>query len=202
MEDPYLHYLNDKYRFPRLLVHRPIQRFFAAHLRELPAGSRLLDAGCGNGIESGPYAARLEVQGVDYQPSYVDYCNTSYPAARFKVANLEQLDYPDDYFDLVIMNQVIEHLERPRVVVEELARVLRPKGRLLVATPNYATLGWRLVEGTYHRWFVQEFDAESNHVTRYDPPMLRDHLSGSLSVERVRTVCLRMILVASGRKAR
>ena len=195
MEDPYLEYLDSKYRFPRSLVHRPIQRFFAAHLRSLAPGSRMLDAGCGNGIESGPYADRLAVYGVDYQPTYVDSCASAYPDAHYSLGDLAALDFPDEHFDLVLMNQVIEHLERPQVVVAELTRVLRPGGTLLVATPNYGTFGWRLIENTYHRWFVDDFDAESNHVTHYDPDLLREHLKGLGSV-RVGTVCLGMILVA------
>ena len=99
------------------------------------------------------------------------------------------------------MNQVIEHLEQPRAVAAELSRVLRPGGALLVATPNYQSLGWRLVENTYHRWFVSDFDAESNHVTHYDPSSLNDDLSGAVSVDYMGTVCMGMILVASGSKS-
>ncbi len=199
MEDPYLQYLNDKFRFPRSLVHRPIQRFFGDRLASLPDRARVLDAGCGNGIESGPYSERLEVYGVDYQPGYVAYCRASYPLGHFTVGELSRLDFPDAHFDLIVMNQVIEHLEDPPQVVAELARVLRPGGQLLVSTPNYDTLGWRLVENTYHRWFVGGFDAETNHVTHYDPAQLRSHLAAALDVELVDTVCLGMILVASAR---
>ncbi len=202
MEDPYLHYLNTKFRFPRSLVHRPIQRFFAIRLNALPAGSRILDAGCGNGIESGPHADRLDVHGVDYQADYIAHCQATYPDASYTVGELAQLEAPDEHFDLVLMNQVIEHLEQPQAVVAELARVLRPDGVLLVATPNYGTVGWRLVENTYHRWFARDFDAEENHVTHYDPETLREHLaSAALSVESVDTVCATMILTAEARKA-
>jgi len=70
-----------------------------------------------------------------------------------------------------------------------------------VATPNYGTLGWRLVENTYHRWFVRDFDAEENHVTHYQPSNLREHLSAALQVESIGTVCASMILCAVARKA-
>ena len=201
-EDPYLQYLNDKFRFPRSLVHRPIQKFFADELSSLEDGSRVLDAGCGNGVETGPYAERLEVHGVDYQPSYIAVCRERYPRGHFQVEELSSLSFEDDHFDLVVMNQVIEHLEAPEAVVAELARVLRPGGRILVSTPNYGTFAWPLVESTYHRWFVGEFDAESNHVTHYDPVVLGAHMSAGLRVEHIDTVCLGMILVASARKAR
>ena len=79
--------------------------------------------------------------------------------------------------------------------------VIRDEKSLLVATPNYGTFGWRLIENTYHKWFVGEFDAESNHVTHYDPPTLREHLSGPLRLEHIGTVCMGMILVAASKKA-
>ena len=121
-----------------------------------------------------------------------------------RVKELEHLGYhfeaADASFDLIVLNQVIEHLEQPGRVVAELARVLRPGGRLLVATPNYGTFGWPLVEATYHRWFVGEFDAEENHVTRYRPASLREQLGASLVVEDVRAICASLILVGAARR--
>ena len=200
MENPYLNYLHTKYRFPRSLVHGPIHRFFARHLSTLPTGNRLLDAGCGNGIESGFHVGRLEVHGVDYQPEYIAHCRATYPAGHYAQGDLHALDYPDAHFAMVLMNQVIEHVEGPQVVISEMARVLRPGGLLLVATPNYGNFGWPLVERTYHRWWVEEFRAEEYHVTQYDPALLSAHLSEGLEVDEIGTVCLTMILVATARK--
>ena len=200
METPYLQYLHDKYRFPRSLVHRPIQRFFAGALAQAAPGTRVLDAGCGDGIESGPWATRLCVTGVDYQRAYVAHCARAFPAASWVRADLRRLPFAGASFDLVVMNQVIEHLEEPREVVAELARALAPGGCLLVATPNFGGVGWPLVERTYHRWFVRDFDAEENHVTHYRHENLRADLSTDLAVESVATVCAGLILVGTARK--
>lgn len=200
MESPYLQYLDDKYRFPRSLVHRPIQRFLRCYLEAAPAGARVLDAGCGNGIETGPYAGRLSVLGLDYQREYVASCARRYPDATYAIANLSQLPVADGCFDLIVMNQVIEHLKNPLEVIGELARVLAAGGRLLVATPNYGGMAWPLVEATYHRWFSGEFNVEDNHVMRYRAETLRTHVSSSLVVERVETICANLILVGVARK--
>jgi SAM-dependent methyltransferase len=199
METPYLQYLNDKDQFPRSLVHGPIRRFLRTHLDLLPPGSRLLDAGCGNGIESGPYSELLEVHAVDNQTEHISHCRKTYPNARYQLADLARLGFPDDHFAAILMNQVIEHLDRPVEVVSELRRLLKPGGVLIVATPNYGNFAWPLIENTYHRWFVTDFDAEENHVTHYTPDLLRRHLDGFTDIA-VGTVCLRTILVATARK--
>lgn len=199
METPYLQYLNDKDQFPRSLVHGPIRRFLRTHLDPLSPESRLLDAGCGNGIESGPYAELLEVHGVDNQAEHIAHCRKTYSRAHYHLSDLARLDFPENHFAAVLMNQVIEHLERPVEVVSEVRRVLEPGGVLIVATPNYGNFAWPLIENTYHRWFVSDFDSEENHVTHYTADLLRRHLADFVDVE-VGTVCVRTILVATACK--
>jgi SAM-dependent methyltransferase len=200
VESPYLQYLHDKYRFPRSIVHRRIQRFLRGYLETQNSGARVLDAGCGNGRETGGYAGRLRVLGIDYQWEYAAYCAHRYPAATYVVADLAHLPVVAGTFDLVVMNQVIEHLDDPLGVIGELARALAAGGRLLVATPNYGGRGWPLVEATYHRWFTAEFDPQEHHVVHYRREILRAHLASALVVERVEGICANMILVGTARK--
>jgi len=145
VESPYLDYLHRKDRFPRSLVHRPIREFFKDYLDRAPLATRILDAGCGNGIETGPYADHLRVCGIDYQQQYLSFCGETYPAARYAAADLERIPFADASFDVIVLNQVLEHLEQPAAVIGELCRVLSPGGKLLVATPNYGGFGWPLV---------------------------------------------------------
>lgn len=200
VEAPYLQYLHDKYRFPRSIVHRRIQRFLGEYLETAPAGARVLDAGCGNGIETGPYAGRLKVLGLDYQQEYAAYCAQRYPDGAYAVARLSHIPATTGCFDLIVLNQVIEHLDNPVAVIAELARTLAAGGCLLVATPNYGRSAWPLLEATYHRWFAREFDAAENHVVHYRPETLRTHLATALVVDRVEEICAKLILVAAARK--
>ncbi len=50
------------------------------------------------------------------------------------------LQVPDASFDVVVSTEVIEHLENPRAVAREFARLLRPGGRVLLTTPNQESL--------------------------------------------------------------
>lgn len=60
---------------------------------------------------------------------------------RWIQADLNQpLDLPDGVFDSIISTEVIEHLENPRAIFREFFRLLKPSGKLLVTTPNQASL--------------------------------------------------------------
>jgi SAM-dependent methyltransferase len=105
-------------------------------LDALPPGTRVLDAGCGEGVIVREYAERLAIEGVDPQ----------YSSDIVKAGSLIALPYPDGAFDRALCLDVLEHLpfdEQPRAI-EELRRVLRSGGELLVSVPNLAHLQSRV----------------------------------------------------------
>ena len=61
-------------------------------------------------------------------------------------ATLEHLPFRKASFDLITLNNVAEHLERPREVLAEFARVLAPGGRVIIHTPNVASYAVRIAE--------------------------------------------------------
>jgi SAM-dependent methyltransferase len=94
-------------------------------------GVRLLDVGTGTGAAAGA-AVRLgaEVTAVDGEPSMVARAAELVPEASVHHAILPELPFADDSFDAVTANFVLNHVERPRTVLAELRRVLRPGGRI------------------------------------------------------------------------
>lgn len=105
-------------------------------LRELPAGLRVLDAGCGEGVLVEEFAGQLDIEGLD----------PNYSSDRVRSGSLMSLPYADDSFDRALCLDVLEHLtfdEQPRALAE-LQRVLRPGGELLLSVPNLAHLQSRL----------------------------------------------------------
>jgi SAM-dependent methyltransferase len=105
-------------------------------LGALPAGTRVLDAGCGEGVLVEEFAGRLEIEGVD----------AHYSSDRVRSGSLTSLPYSDATFDRALCLDVLEHLtfeEQPRALAE-LHRVLRPGGELLVSVPNLAHLQSRV----------------------------------------------------------
>lgn len=110
------------------------RRFLEAIERLVRPADRLLDAGCGSG-RLFAYDLRDRaglVVGVDTSPDVAHNPNVDAPLR----ASLAALPFASESFDLIICKHVLEHLEEPESAFRELARVLRPRGRLLILTPN------------------------------------------------------------------
>lgn len=109
-------------------------------MRNEPRG-RVLDLGAGKGNIS------TELKKLDF---HVIACDINPQLFRIKgircdYADLNQkLPYETESFDYVMCVEVIEHLENPHHVIREIARVLRPEGKVVVTTPNIANFYSRL----------------------------------------------------------
>lgn len=103
---------------------------------------RLLDIGCGSGqFLYNMQQLGWQVEGTDLDPMAQNLARQK--GINIRIGNLEVQNYPDDYFDAITMNHVIEHLHYPLKTVQECYRILRPRGRLIVVTPNIESLGHR-----------------------------------------------------------
>lgn len=154
----------------------PWHRLLFEHLdpqRDL-AGRRVLEAACGRG----GLACRLA--GLSSPPARVvavDFSRTAVAkghafagqqgidAVQWEVGDLQALGHPDASFDTVISCETIEHLPRPRTALAEMARVLKPGGRLFLTTPNYmGPLGlYRL----YARLCGRPYTEEGQPINRF-----------------------------------
>lgn len=149
--------------------------------------ARLLDAGCGDGINLS-YFARLardrrwptRVIGADYSPLRVDRAKAV--DASLIRTSVTALGFADRTFDVVICNQVLEHVPDDRLAFEELCRVLRPGGLLLVGVPNEGSPLGILRNHVLQRSILRTTD----HVNMYNQQLLRARLSGAgLQVTRI-----------------
>jgi len=152
----------------------------------------VLDAGCGSGrVFQHRLAGRVRrVVGIDVTDEPRTNANID-DAVR---GDLRALPLRDASFDLMVMSHVAEHLTDPEAVFGELARVLRPGGRLLLLTPNrwhYVPLVARLAPYRLHvafnRW--RGVDARDVFPTAYranTAGRLRSLAEGAgLAVERL-----------------
>jgi SAM-dependent methyltransferase len=114
-----------------MVVESTIEREVAAFAQSLPSGSRVLDAGAGEGRYRDAFR-HCRYAGVD-----LGIGDTRWNYAGLDVlGDLSRLPFPDDAFDAMVNIVVLEHTRRPDVVLMELGRALRPGGRLLLVAPQ------------------------------------------------------------------
>jgi 2-polyprenyl-3-methyl-5-hydroxy-6-metoxy-1,4-benzoquinol methylase len=107
-----------------------------AYLDHLPPGTRVLDAGCGEGVLVAEYAPRLAIEGVD----------ENYSSERVRRGNLLALPFDPGSFDRVLCLDVLEHLSYAdqSAALAEIHRVLTSEGEAFVSVPNLAHLQSRV----------------------------------------------------------
>ncbi|WP_083864931.1 methyltransferase domain-containing protein [Nocardia brevicatena] len=111
------------------------------------SGERALDVGSGTGSEVLEFAARVgargEAVGVDPNPAMLavarERAEEAGASARFVEGTAYRLPFPDDSFDAVRCERVFQHLDDPAAATAEIARVLRPGGRVLLVDSDWRT---------------------------------------------------------------
>lgn len=158
-------------------------RTFAARLALLEAprpGARLLDVGCGPG--AGVEAARRagwDAYGLDSSLQAVSLARRRH-GERVRAGTVEDRPFPEGFFDAITSYDLIEHVHAPRKFAASLAALLRPGGRILIATPNCESLLSRL---TGRRWVSYKIP---EHVIFFSPSTLAEALRPWFRIDRVR----------------
>lgn len=120
------------------------ERRFEALVRllQLRSGEKLLDVGCGSGwLADRCQGAGARVWAADLALSGIARARARFPrVAHFQVADVYHLPFAVGSFDAVVLSEVAEHLEDLPQALAELARLLRPGGRLLVSVPYRETI--------------------------------------------------------------
>ena len=98
-------------------------------------GKKILDIGCGIGT----YVRKFkewsdDVFGVDIDPEKIEQARST--LATVMVAPAEALPFTNDFFEVVFLHEVIEHVSDDRKAIEEAVRVTAPGGRIVIFAPN------------------------------------------------------------------
>jgi ubiquinone/menaquinone biosynthesis C-methylase UbiE len=130
----------------------------------------VLDIGCGAGGKSLYYASlhAKHVCGVDVAPSYQKEAEALAKQLdlsdrfSFLCADAGELPYADESFDTAIMNDAMEHVDRPEAVLLEIFRVLRKGGRLYINFPPYHhPFGAHLSDAIFIPWVHMLFSEKT-----------------------------------------
>lgn len=136
-------------------------------LRQYNKEGRLLDVGCGDGTflrfarESG-----FEVYGTEISEYAVKRIEKLYSIPVFK-GGLHGAEYPSEYFDVVTLYHVIEHVDDPVRYLSETHRILRDGGLLVVACPNVKSYFFNLAYFLFKGKRFQLFSTQDKEIHLY-----------------------------------
>jgi 2-polyprenyl-3-methyl-5-hydroxy-6-metoxy-1,4-benzoquinol methylase len=171
----------------------------------VPAGGRILDVGCGNGVISIHLGAQgYQVQGIDMSDKTIQMARQQNPLpnVKFDVISAEELRADGQQYDLVVCSEVLEHLTDPGALLRVIYQLVKPAGRLVVTVPNGMGprellvtkpvlraranngLMWRLIKGTKKGMGYQGFTVQSgadnlDHIQFFTKTDLRKLAQGA-----------------------
>ncbi len=96
--------------------------------------SKILDIGCGLGFLLSGINDKWKKYGLEVSSFAAERANKY---GKIFCGNLREADYEPDYFDVVVLYHVIEHMNEPAKELQEVKRILKPYGKLIVATPDF-----------------------------------------------------------------
>lgn len=167
------------YRAPKIAARRKA----TMDVLDLKVGEHVLDIGFGPGYFSSELADIVgpqgKVAGIDFSRSMLDIASAicdEKPQINLQVGDAKQLPYPDASFDAAIAVQVYDYIDDVPLALSELHRVLKPKGRAVIADTDWGTQVWHATDKVRMAKFqevLKEHFAQP-HLPRHLLPMLKD----------------------------
>jgi 2-polyprenyl-3-methyl-5-hydroxy-6-metoxy-1,4-benzoquinol methylase len=107
----------------------------------------ILDIGCYDGTFLGLIRNRQNnFLGLDASDWGIEQCRKkNVHAQQFFFDDSSPLPFENNFFDLVVAGEIIEHIYDTDLFLEEIKRILKPQGKILLSTPNIASFGRRLL---------------------------------------------------------
>ena len=112
-------------------------------LSKLVPRGRILDVGCGGGFLLNTLGNHWEKYGVEVNPSAAEFARRHF-GLKVTTGTFQEAHFPDEFFDVVEIRGVIEHLPDPKGVLLEAHRVLKKGGIVSINTPNIDSFVARL----------------------------------------------------------
>ena len=146
---------------------------------------RVLEVGCGEGHLLARLIRRREPKealGTDVSAEIIDQARAAHDDLSFEVADVSDLPYADDAFDLVIACEVLEHLDRPEAALENIARVAATD--VIVSVPREPI--WRVLNMMRGR-YLTDLGNTPGHVQHFSRRAIVERVDRYLDVVEVAT---------------
>lgn len=141
-----------------------------SHTQKIKKG-KVLDVGCAYGFMLRKFPDTFEKFGIDISDYAIREAKKRLPEAALTVGNAEdELPFPERFFDIVICNDVLEHLADPASALKNIRKVLNNNGILYINTPN---LNW------FRRKVFTYADKKEHHLSLFSHQTLLNLLAES-----------------------
>jgi len=141
-------------------------------IKKYKRGTSLLDVGCAQGFFLfNASKVGYTTKGVELSQDAVAYAKREF-GLDVEAKPFEQLRFPENSFDVVTLWQVLEHLPYPLTTLKEIHRLLKPRGLLVVSTPNIEGIPAKILR---KRWW----DIKRLHINQFTTKTLMDILQNA-----------------------
>lgn len=123
---------------------------------------RILDVGCGDGvllylIKKNNKNVNFEIYGLDLSKEALSIAKNRIPEGSFTNTEVYDLNFEDNFFDIIVSSDVIEHVNNPKRMLKEIKRVLNNEGFVIIGTPIRYTEE-PLDKMHYYEFYPKEFN--------------------------------------------
>lgn len=142
------------------------------YVKIIGKGNRILEVGCRAGNLTQYFRDGNEVCGIDVDRNALKLFEERLGLeGKWVDVDSEDLPYGDAEFDVVVFSEVMEHLRFPARALKEIARVLKPGGRVVGSVPNAFRLRnrWKFLRG-------KPFEVDKSHLRSYSHLLVRKEL--------------------------
>ena len=134
--------------------------------REIQIPPRILDLGCGKGYITAKIKQAnpdSDISALDYSLSAIEYAFDHFHEIDFVVGDAYESPYAENYFDIIVCNNLWEHVPDPLFLLNRISKIIKPSGFLLISTPSRYRLGnlLRVIRGKTVSLISE------HHVTEY-----------------------------------
>lgn len=141
-----------KYSFDNLF--RPLKPFLITRKY-----FKVLDVGCAFGLMLERFPEKTEKYGIDISDYAIEKAKERLPRGNFSVWGAEKkFPFPQNFFDFVLCNNLLEHLEKPEQALDNIFAVLKSGGLLYVTIPNL-----NFIRKNFYRFL----DKKEHHISMY-----------------------------------
>jgi 2-polyprenyl-3-methyl-5-hydroxy-6-metoxy-1,4-benzoquinol methylase len=110
---------------------------------------KILDIGAGLGYLLSTVNSDWEKHCIEISAGGINHIKSEYPEVNIKCQELDENLYEPEYFDVIILYHVIEHLEEPIKILKIIKKILKPNGYLILGTPNSTCFAFKIFEKNF-----------------------------------------------------